>query len=93
MSSKESDVNVVLGVDPHGLAGPERKALQLGPNQKMWNSLQKYHLKLKVKIIGKIIVLKQLLFHIVMNPVSGMASLIFLRFELKYLIVNYNFIC
>ncbi len=87
MSSKESDVNVILGVDPHGLAGPERKALQLGPNQKMWNSLQKYYLKLKVKIIGKIIVLKkQLLFRVV-------SSLIFLRFELKYLMVNYNFIC
>jgi hypothetical protein len=86
VSSKESDVNVILGVDPHGLAGPERKALQLGPNQKMWNSLKKHHLKLKVKIIGKIIVLKQLLFHVV-------PSLIFLRFELKYLIVNYNFIC
>ena len=67
MSSKESDVNVILGVDPHGLAGPERKALQLGPNQKMWNSLKKHHLELKVKIIGKIIVLKQSIFH-QLNP-------------------------
>jgi hypothetical protein len=32
VGAEEPDVHVVLRVDPHGLARPEREAFQLGPN-------------------------------------------------------------
>ena len=41
VSPKEAHVHVLLRVDAHGLARPEREALQLGPDQKVGNALEK----------------------------------------------------
>ena len=47
---EEADVHVVLRVDPHGLAGPEGKPLQFGPNQKMGNPLKQKQQKTCVSL-------------------------------------------